>query len=74
MCVCRAKYDAIEITGFVLLSSSYVNKKISYKYTVGYPNYPNACYWPEYIHDTPVPSSRCLELWTSMENGSNYRK
>ena len=60
-CACRAKYDAVQVTVNTTLPSSYLNKKIPYKYSIQYPN-GSTCL--EYIRDLPVQEdcNRCLEL------------
>lgn len=60
-CACRAKYDAVEVTVHTTLSSSCLNKKVRYKYSIQYPNGSN---YLEYIHDLSVDDdcNRCLEL------------
>lgn len=58
---CRPKLNACEITVFVDLPVSYLNKKIPYKYVI-YSTHSNG-EW-EYIHDLRENGifNRCLEL------------
>ena len=60
-CAFRKRYDAIEVTAPVYLSSSYINKKVPYKYFV---QYFTGTLYLEYIRDLPVNDicNRCLEL------------
>ena len=71
---CRAKYDAVEVTALTYIPSSYMNKKVSYRYSV---QNLNKCY-EEYIHDLPTTGAynRCLKFdqQTIKEegNGNNF--
>ena len=57
----RSEFDACEITTFVYLPVSYLNKTISYKYVV-YSTRANGVW--EYIHDLSEHDvySRCIQL------------
>ena len=68
-CVCRDKYDAIEVKAYVYLSSAYVDKQIPYKYYV----YSNGSHYPEYNHDINFACNRCLELGYQ-RSGNTYSK
>ena len=60
-CACRGLYHAVEVTAHTFLPSSYMNKKVPYKYVI---QYPNESYDYEYIHDLSVRDTcnRVLEL------------
>ena len=69
-CVCRDKYDAIEVKACVNLSSTCVDKRIPYKY---YVHYSNGSHYSEYNHDISLACNRCLELGYQ-HSGNTYSK
>ena len=70
LCVCRDKYDAIEVKALAYLPSVYVDKQIPYKY---YVHHSNGSHCPEYNHDISFACNRCLELGYH-RSGNTYSK
>ena len=67
-CIFRDKYDVIEVKAYLSLSSTYVDKQITYKYFV---YHSNRSHYSEYHHDISFACNRCLKL-EYQHSGNTY--